>query len=435
MVSTSAWAGVVLLSSAAQGGEHLLARVPEGLEVAGDLVRRNNRNALSRRSALVWSADGRQVAYVGQRGDERVPVIGAEVGEGFGAPEAPLLAGGRVFFHVARVKDETHEQHWLRVDGERIGQTEDWMGELAVSADGERVAYWTHPGAKFGGASAGGKYVLVLGTHTGSQWSFARGDKWPEAATVRFAAASKDAFAAAYDRKGGWLVLRFGKRETKLCAPCPGLESFALSADGGALAFVRTEAPSDLSSAFLTAADEPELVFREKRVAAKQLVASVVVDARGEHVAYVVTSDGNRTAAIDGEKDPRGSHAFALELVFDPAGEELAFVAVDGGAESPDTSGWITGGEWYVVVRPRDGALEPRALPRFLEIRDLVWDAKGERLAYAARDAAGWRIVCGETRSEGHEDVGVPVFSADGHTLGFGSRDRDELWWRELALP
>jgi hypothetical protein len=68
-------------------------------------------------------------------------------------------------------------------------------------------------------------------------------------------------------------------------------------------------------------------------------------------------------------------------------------------------------------------------------VRDLVWDARGERLAYAARDASGWRIVCGETKSEAHKDVGAPVFSADGHTLGFGSRARDELWWRELKLP
>ena len=124
-----------------------------------------------------------------------------------------------------------------------------------------------------------------------------------------------------------------------------------------------------------------------------------------------------------------------LELAFDPPGEELAFVAVDGGAESKKVPGVIQGGSWFVVVRSVVGRAEPREHARFLEVRDLVWDAQGRRLAYAARDESGWRIVCGEARSDAHDEVGTPVFSADGRALGFGSRDGRGLWWRELALP
>lgn len=419
----------------ADGGERLLARIPEGLEISTDLVRRNNRDAFSRRRSIEWDADGRTVAYAAQRGAEFFPVIGEAIGEAFGSVDRPLVRGGHAFFHVARVKSETEEQHWLWVDGRKTG-AENWMGELVARADGKQVAFWTRPGAKFGSATTPGnaKYELVVATDKGAQWSRARSDEWSEAGTAQFSGDGKQLFAVACDRQG-WAVFQAGKKETKLCEPWDGIESFALSADGSALALVRTAPARADGTAFLSLADKPELLFRGSRVGSEHaLVASATVDARGAHVAYVVTRGAKRTVAIDEEREPCGEHAFVLELTFDPTGEELACVAVDGGAESKEIPGLIVGGQWFVVVRTCTAQAEPIEHTRFLEVRDLVWDSRGARLAYAARDESGWFIVCGDTRSPAHDDVGRPAFSADGRTIGFGSQDGSELWWREL-LP
>jgi hypothetical protein len=447
--SSVGFALAVLASAAtSQGsgsGERLLAHVPEGLEVTTQLVRRNNLSCWSSRNSIAWSADGRTVAYAAQRGEEYFPVVGDAVGEALGWVDAPLVRGGHVFFHVAGSKSKTEERHWLWVDGRKLGP-EDWMGDLVVRADGKQIAYWTRPGARFGGATTpmSAKYIFVVATDKGSQWSLARGDEWNEQGTACFSADGKRLFAAAEDRKG-WSVLEDGKK-SKQCEPCPGIESFACSADGSTLALVRigprrTEGRAD-GSAFLSEADAPELLLRGKRVGRERAVVSTAtVDAIGSHVACVVTREGKRTVAIDEERAPPGVHDFVLELAFDPAGRSLAFVAVDGGAESKEYPGMVDGGSWLVGVRALDGgtALDGGAVPveppRFLEARDLVWDAKGERLAYAAREESGWRIVCGETRSATHADVGPPVFSADGRTVAFGSWDGRELWWRELALP
>jgi hypothetical protein len=43
--------------------------------------------------------------------------------------------------------------------------------------------------------------------------------------------------------------------------------------------------------------------------------------------------------------------------------------------------------------------------------------------------------VCGQVQSAPHPDVGPPVFTTGARSLGFGSRDGDDLWWRLLELP
>src|SRR5262245_58524318 len=442
-MNISAWiVGVVVAAVARQdvAGERgsQLALVPEGLEVLTHIFYRTNLRAFGSRSSIAWSADGRMVAYAAQRGDEYVPVVNSEVGQAFGYVYEPFVAGGHAFFHVARTKDEDEERHWLWIDGKLHGP-EDWMGDVAVRADGKQACYWTGPGARFGNGGAGShKSVLVLASDKGSQWSLTRGDDWLECGIVRYSAGGPSACAAAYERNKGWTVLKADKREAKLSEPCEGIESFDLSADGTGLAYVRVLASRSSAGGFPSAADEPQLFFRGKRVGKRHAaLSSATVDPAGAHVAYVVArGDGRegRTVAVDEEASPHGSFDFVTELAFDPKGARLAFVGVRGGRES-ETPGVIVGGQWTVVVRGVASSAEPLEHAGFLEVRDLRWDASGERLAYCARDESGWRVVCGETRSEAHTDVGPPVFAADGRSLGFGSRDARELWWRELALP
>ncbi|HEX6883216.1 MAG TPA: hypothetical protein VF530_07525 [Planctomycetota bacterium] len=407
-----------------------LARVPEGITIPTTLRERAGRGTFYRREALAWSADGLTVAYTGLRGERYVPVVGSEVGEEYGFVGAPTVAGGHAVFHVARRKDEEREQHWLWIDGKTLGP-EDWMDEPVVRADGQQVLVWTGPDMRFGpNAPPTGKRVLLKASARGSQWSLARGDDWFECGPIRFA--GEHGYAAAIQQGKGWTVFRAEKRARVLVEPCEGIESFAVAPDG-TLAHVRTR--PEAGRAFLSAADEPQLFLGERRVGRGHAVVSLAtLDPSGKHLAYVVARDGGRTVAVGEEPTPRGVFDFVLELAFAPGGKRLAFVAVRGGTPDPELPGWVRNGRWCVAARGVEPGAEPEERESHLEVRDPCWDARGERLAYAARDVDGWRVISGETVGPPHAEVGPPVFAADGTTLGYGSRDGDELWWRELKL-
>jgi hypothetical protein len=410
----------------------VLAQVPEELQIASDLRPRNGLG-FRRRPSLAWSADGRTVAYAALRGDEYLPVVGAELGAAYDYVGPPVAAGGHVFFLVARRKDEDEQRCWLWVDGKTIGP-EDWMGDPVVRADGRQVVFWTGPGSRVGnsGSATSGKHVLVQASDKGSQWSLTRGsDEWREAGAIRLPT-SGDVCSVGLARTGEWFVFRAGKKEPRRSEGCAAIESFDVSADGEAVAYVSAR-PGH--GAFPGPADGTELYFRGKRVGkAHAVVASATLDAAGERVAYVVTRDGARRVAIGEEPEPRGAHGFVLELAFDPRGESLAYVAVDGGREDAEIPGLVAGGRWSTWVRPVAPGSEPHAGPAFHEIRDLRWDARTGRLAYAARDDDGWRIVSGDLLGSPHDDVGPPEFVGE-RTLAFGCRDGAVLAWRELDLP
>lgn len=404
-----------------------LAQVPEGFALSEELVRTAEPSTYRRGTSLRFASDGSLVAYVARRGDQAHPVVGSELGPAYSDVSTPCIAGGRAFFVVSRVTGENTASSWVWVDGKEV-EREDWIGELAVSPNGKRVAYWTFPGARYGDAPTPEvrKHYLAVATRADSgQWFVARGKAWQgcvEQAPL-FDATGAALLAGAFDGKAGILIER-RQRETVACEGGVSIRSFAASRDLRATAIEGTNDNSQRSV----------LLFRQKRVGSGfPSIGRPVVDAGGKHVAYVVAIADGRSVAIDDEKTPTGRWDHVFELAFDPAGEELAQVVNRGGSTDPQYEPCILGGEHFVVVRAL-GRAEPRADgPKFGAIRDLVWDAKGERLAYSAQDARGWRIVCGDVQSEPYADVGAAVFTARG--IEFGARDGRELLWCTLPLP
>jgi hypothetical protein len=444
-VSLTTLTSLVLASAAvpqspARSADTLLAEVPEDLEVANDFVfNASNRGAFVARSTLVWSADGRTVAYVGIRGDDWFPVVGAKVGEAYAGVSPPILAGGHAFFHVGRALNEDTEEHWLWIDGKTVGP-EDWMGELAVSRSGKQVAFWTWPGAHVGNgrpSPANSHRLAIASEGKNGHWTVKRSDEWAESGVMppQFSADGERVVACAVGSKG-WVLLEVsGKRATELTEPHPLIDNFALAETSSAIAYVRTDARTGGSSPVPTASEHAELYFKGKRVGPKLVgITQPTADAPGNHVACVVTVGTMRAVAVDGEVLKTGRFDHVLELRFDPLGKQLAFVANRGGKRDTGNPGLISGGESFVVVVP----VPPQSLldqrPNYREVRDLVWNAAGNRLAYCAQDADGWRVVCGERASEPHDDVGTPMFAADGKSLAFGTRDGRELWWRAHAI-
>ncbi len=438
------WLVVLAATAAPQTSSHregtLLARVPDGLTIARELLPISNRGTFVERSALGWSADGRRVAYAARRGDEYLPVVGADVGKSYGYVSRPILAGAHAFFSVARRRTESTELWWLWVDGTTLGP-EDWMGDIGVSRDGRHVAYWTHPGAKVGNVAPATSVTHVLAVAkegNGGRWSVSRGKKWfGNALTAPLLDESgQRVFTCGLGSKG-WVALRaVGNLEAELSDPYPMIDTMAISPSGSALAFVKTNPLTGGAYKSRSSGEGTELYFHGKRVGRDhERIAMPMVDALGQHVAYVVDIGEKRTVALDDEKNPEGRYDHVLEIAFDPRSRRLAFVANVGGKESERVPGLVEGGEAFVVIRPVSGSAEMEEHPRIREARDLVWDSTGERLAYCARDESGWRIACGSTRSGAHEDVGPPNFAEGGRSIAFGSRDGRELWWRVLALP
>ena len=77
------------------------------------------------------------------------------------------------------------------------------------------------------------------------------------------------------------------------------------------------------------------------------------------------------------------------------------------------------------------GAEKPGA-EEFRRVAHLTWSQDSKQLAFAGETAEGWRIVCGDKRSEPFDEVGPPHFSADGAKIAFGARKGRELWWKVL---
>ena len=409
-----------------------LAEVPADLAIATEFIPLTNAPAYLVRSSIAWSSDGTTVAYAARRGErEWLPVVGSDVGGSYDVVGRPIVAGGHAFFLVGRIKEAGTADTWLWIDGEHYGP-EDSMGDIAVSADGKRVAYWTQPGAINGNSdrlTSQTHYLALAHERAANKWTVRRSEEWVDEPGVPpiFSSNGKLVFTSALSHSG-WVALRLeGKREREVSDTYPGIPSIAISDDGSALAVVRT-----------TATDAPypsQLFFKGKRVAKKyDRISLPVVDPTGKLVAFVLQLDGLLTVATAKDKRPEGRYDHILEPLFDPSSKRIAFVANLAGRPREHPAGDFVGGESFVVVRPAGGKGDWKEHPRYEYVRDLVWDAAGERIAYCAKADDGWRVVCGDARSEAHDDVGRPFFAEDGGSIGFGSRDGRELWWRVLAI-
>ncbi|MEM7309389.1 MAG: hypothetical protein AAF682_22085 [Planctomycetota bacterium] len=419
-----------------QEGERLLARVPTDRGLTSPWVRTADNPLPRDASPFVWGAGGRVVAYAADLGAGGwAPVIVTADGETVGAGDEPyefasrpVVAGGRAFFHVARRASEDTQTSWLWIDGKTFGP-EDWMGELAASPDGSRVAFWTQPGAIVGNSvrTSPARQHLAVATEKGAgRWRVAHGDRWSAGSYLPplFSTDGRAVFSSA--SKSGWRVFRGGtRREKELSDKHPNIGAIAVSADGGEVAFAVVPDPSrPLAS---------QLYFKGKRLAAEvDGLSALAVDARGRHVAYGAPLGAKRTVRVDDQAPGPARFSFLIELAFDPAGQRLAFLANEGGRRDELA---VEGGRFFVVERAVEDAQERKRHADYTEVRNLVWSPDGTRLAYCALDDDGWRLVCGDSASESHDEVGRPFFAADSGSVGYGSRDGDELWWRTLSLP
>jgi len=387
---------------------------------------------------VLWSPDGGRFAYQGVQAGERWPAIGEKTLGSYDYVSGPTFSenGALVVFRVGQRAGKGRESWTLLLNGESVGK-EDWIGEVGVSPDGNRIAFWKQPGARVekDGAYNQGRQVLVVGTFERDKWSFRDGDKWEDASSLRPPLFSRDGgVVATLAAKGGqWGVLLSGGKKERLepKGGVPVIAFHALREDGEEVAYTAQEAPGP---------NEPaRIVAGKKRYGdSYERVDRPVYAPGGAHLAYAFRRGGQWGLALDDEPGQE-TWLHVYEPVFTGDGAQMAFVTHTGGSAESKTRylfpGEFEGGTDTLRTRAVRPGATTEAVATHEVIRDPVFSPDGARLAFRAHDAEGWRIVVGDTRSDAYDEVGPPRFSRDGKHVAFGARTKREVWWRVLAVP
>ncbi|MEL6904091.1 MAG: hypothetical protein AAFP22_01715 [Planctomycetota bacterium] len=405
-----------------------------------------------------WSSDGSLAAYIGFRGEggaERVPVVqraGEEplVGDVYDFVDPPTIAADvpRVAFRVGNTVSKKQERWWVWLDGEpKCG--EDWLGAVALSPDGARIAYWAQPGAKLEASGAYAQKPLVLRVHDASKKNrkAKRPRLWDDARALEapvFTRDSERVFGLALE-DGRWYAVGRGRK---------GFETIG---EG-------TLSAADLQVAkggkvLVFSALTQQLIAGVNQQGHHVVVAGEVVPTQHVRTGYgSPTPDGKRLAHAfmsfagvmgvtieDGKGKPPGFDHVG-RAAWDPKGTRVAFASVtrsggvDGEALTLKGAFEPRGGEWRLTQWTRRGK-EHTSTDAFERVRDPVYAPKGDRVAVRALDEKGWRAVVFDldgavvARGPAHAEVGLPRFTADGAAVVYGVRDERALGWATLALP
>jgi WD40 repeat protein len=304
----------------------------------------------------------------------------------------------------------------------KAGKRYDGIGRISLSSDGRRIAY---------GALLGDKWRMVI---DGSE-----GEIFDEVGEPVF---SPDGQHVAYEAKRGekWRIVADNYSSTE----CPSYyDNPVFSADSTKILVIENVADSQKR---LVVSD---LSFSKKSV--KNSIGSMIVP----------SGDKTRIAAII-EKGPKKrvvEFSFAepdtvkegklyddiRHLVVDKKGNSVAYVAEQGGARfmvlngkeerlpdgdltlppviRPDQKGagvlWFSKGRSYLLQAfQRDGIQEKS----YEETSDLVYSGDGSQHAYAARNGKSWFVVVNGKEGPAFDKVVTPVFSPDGRVLVYRAR-------------
>lgn len=427
-----------------------LATMPEGITLEGEPTVDPNGDPYQVVHRIVWSPDGRRVAYVGIKDEATHPVIGDEVLDAYHYISAPEFSadGEHVLFRVGNRETKSRELWSLLYDGAELGG-EDWISEPRLSPDGLAIAYWIQPGARVtsSGPYNRGAQVFCLTERKGTKWKTIKSDKFDDAGSLNRPVFSPDGKVVATSCKDGlvWSVLRVtrGKKKPKTDGEffSPWVD-LALSSGGKHwAATVRTL--EDLMSG-----GNPRNPGRgagyhiqfDGKTVGRHYDASggPVFSPKGDKLAYKVQRGNHYGIGYDDRDDVEPEYDFVYRPVFDPKGKTIAYVAASGAQPEPywsvtSMAEYSLKGGTRFVVRESLSKRKPDRGAEWLEIRDLAFSPDGEHLAYAARDAEGWRIVRDEAPGPLHKEVGAPQFSEDSAVLVHGARDGAEIWWRAWA--
>lgn len=420
-------------------GERRIAVVPEDLAFEGTSITGPDGRTYTPRSRFAFGANGGFVAYVAYREGASVAVVDDRVLGEFDYLDEPVLDpnGEHYAFRAGRRVERDREQWWAIVDGEK-GATYDWIGALALGSDGA-AAFWEQPGARIAadGSYRNGKMVFHFGRRDGKPMDSAL-------SLLRPAVSADGARVATVGvRANEHVAVVASARKHEIAREgFPMVEGFAISRDGKRVALCVVVGGAPLPPGM---PPMPGMSAGHRRIhdgkrdlgEAFDEAFGPVFRPDGKKLAYRFVSGGRMGIAIDDREVTEERSEFLGEPVFAEDGRSLVWFSCDGGELDaferlqPWAAERIIGGRYAIHRRSSDGCA--RIADDLDGVAHLTFGPK-DALAFAARDSDGWRVIAGETTSDAFDEVGPPVFAADGSRVAFGARSGRELWWRVLEI-
>lgn len=433
--------------------EHRIATIPEGISLEGAPRIDPNGKEWPVVYPVIYGPQGARVAYVGLLEGETHPVIDEEVLDAYDYLSRPRFdsSGSNVVFRAGEKKTKTKETWWVLINGEEFGKA-DWIGEPSISPDGTRIAYWTQPGAKIGrdGAYERSDQVLVVATKKGKKWKTKKGGKWDDALSLvppTFSADGSRVTTVAQD-KNEWIVIQVTNKEKEVSEGEIMISDLTMSTEGDAMAYTvfhwepgKVDSRGTAPAGFMSRSKNVVHWKGQKLGADFDSAFSPVLTPDGRFLAYKAVKGEEMGVVVGVIPILTETFEYVHAPIISNDGQRVAFVATEGGEvddfyrRSAYGDRMIQGGESFLVTqRPEGDLLVLDKGARWLEVRDAVFSADGEHLAYAARSKDGWTVVIDEEPGPFADDVGPPRFSPDEKHVAHGARAGRELWWRVREL-
>jgi Tol biopolymer transport system component len=298
-------------------------------------------------------------------------------GHPFDSSNFGFTPDSRHIVYGARLSDR-----WcVALDGQRVSEDFDGVGDIRFSADGRRLAF---------AARHGKQWCVVADGRPGRAF-----DSIKQGSLRLSPTGDVLVFEAERDRHS-YLV----KNGTE--ADVTGLSGRTSSLDGRRDAFVQKQAHG--SSVWIDGQAGPCYDKVGK--------GSIVFSPDGRRCAYTARQDGKWFVVLDGAKGPRFDRMDHGSLTFSPDGRRFAYVAGVG-------RWWhLWGAGWKAVIDGVEG-------PRFSSVGKAVFSLDGTRVAYPARARGQSFMVIDGTREGKWPAVSDFTFSPDGRRYAYVAGPED----------
>lgn len=430
--------------------EALLATVPDGYTLEGTPMRGPDGVVYPNVLPVVWSPDGRRVAYAAFHDGVRHPIVDDEIHDSFDFVDPPTWSPNseHVVFRIGDTKSSTKEAWWALLDGKKEARC-DWHGSISVTNDGDLVR-WEMPKARIEANGAYTREPMYFRT------PFKKGKKWTDGTAISrsplVAADGSWCASAAANDDGRWTVIVATKKGEK----DHGFEEswiadIAVSLDGRQVAVAvpdeRSRAapaggPPGMPPGFAMPGMGATVVRHGKKTFGRDYDSAAVpiFTPNGKHLAFKALRGEQMGLAFDNDDEAATPWDFVWSPVFSADSRRYAHVANKGGVMEPF---WRTtsigdyaecaGGTNVVVLAKVDGDEIDRWGPFEGTVVDVVIPPGDGPPAFAVEEEGGWRIHWGDRASELFDELGSPVFDQEGERVAFGARIGRELWWKVLG--